>query len=194
MGNQEREADMHLGDAEMAASWPVAELDASARGRLMAHAAEVVEIAAIQDVFDATAPRFDDLARARLIRAARNTPMRQQSWPWRSALATAAATLLAVVATGQWQQPPKPSATLHAIADTPAAASMAGDRPGKPPLFATALDEPAELAAVLPGLDQVSDSEEFAADESGEAEHDLGAGLDALHGVQSEEDADFEAI
>lgn len=194
MGHQEREPDMHLGDAEMAASWPVAELDAAARERLMAHAAEVVEIAAIQEVFDATAPRLDDLARARLLKAARNTPMRQQSWPWQSALATAAATLLAVVATGQWQQPPKATATAHAIADTPAAGTFGGDRAGKPPLSATALDEPAELAAVLPGLDQVGDSEEFAADESDETEHDLGAGLDALHGVQSEEDADFEAI
>lgn len=194
MGNQEGEADMQLGDAEMAAIWPAATLDAATRERLVDHAAEVGDFAAVQGVFDATAPRLDDLARARLLRATRHTPMRKQSWPWPYALAAAAATLLAVVAAGQWQRPSTPTAIAHAIAVASAAATSGPDGAGKSPLPAAALDEAAELAAVLPGLDHVGDSEEFAADESDESELDLGGGLDALHGVESEQDAGFEAI
>lgn len=189
MGNQEREPDMQLEDAEIAAIWPGARLDAAARERLMDHAAEVDDFAAVQRVFDNTAPRLDDLARAKLLRAARTTPRRQQSWPWQSALATAAATLLAVLAAGQWQQPPTPTATAHAVADAPAAATSGADHAGKSPLPAAPLDEPAELAALLPLLDDLGDGEECAAEDAGDdSDLDLGAGLDALHGVESQGD------
>ena len=195
MGNQEREPDMQLGDAELAVSWPVATLDTAARERLMDHAAEVGDFAAVQEAFDATAPRLDELARARLLGTARSTPKRHQSWPWQSALATAAATLLAVVATGQWQRQPTPTATVRALADAQAAATSGPDRAGVAPLPSGPLDEPAELAALLPLLDDLGYGEEFAAEEAGDdSDTDLGAGLDALHGVESEGTADFGAI
>lgn len=194
MGNEEREPDLQLGESEIAASWPVAQLDAAARERLLDHAAEVVDFAAIQGVFDATAPRLDDLARARLLRTSRNIPKKQQSWPWQHALIATAATLLAVVAAGQFPQLPMAAAPENPSATIAAAAAPRLNDAVVPPLAAAALDEPAELAAILPGLNDLGDGEELAADDGDDTDPDLGAGLDALHGVETEGGADFEAI
>jgi hypothetical protein len=109
-------------------------------------------------------------------------------------LIATAATLLAVVAAGQFPQLPMAAAPESPSATIAAAAAPRLNDAVVPPLAPAALDEPAELAAILPGLNDLGDGEELAADDGDDTDPDLGAGLDALHGVETEGGADFEAI
>lgn len=182
---QSRDSD-DLGDL-----WPSARLDDAARQRLLDHAALLGDQGAVQSVFDASAEPLDDLQRQRLLRHAGRLGAARQGWPWRPALWAVAATLLAVVGAGHW-----PVAKPRGSAGVSAPAAPGGAT--QPPASATAaevaeLDATAELAAALPGLAEFEEAGEEREAESAalelnddEGALDVGAGLDALHGLQGD--------